>query len=289
MPAQISSHTSFLDSSFTKDHSRMYTLCLEIGISGISYCIYHKQKNTFLGLESIRFERIGNEAEIVPFFEQILKEANWLGETFQNVLVVVNNPNNSLVPLALFNENDKKLFLEFNQPIAENATILFDILRNTQSANVFSISEILLNYVENLWPGSKKIHYSSCVIESLSNHFKNRTNNKTIYLNVREESFDIVYFKDSKLFFYNHFRFKSKEDFIYFLLIVMEQLKLSPEETKVELTGKIVEGSEIFVILNEYIRNSSFIDKNESFQYSPVLTDQICQRNFVLLNVLQCV
>ena len=123
----------------------------------------------------------------------------------------------------------------------------------------------------------------------LSNQFKNRTDNKTLFLNVRDDSFDIIFFKEAKLFYYNNFKFKSKEDFIYFLLLTMEQLGLSPEETKIILAGKISEDSGIYKILHEYIRHQQFIEYNDSYKYSELLNEEVCRQQYVLMNVLQCV
>jgi len=289
MPTKLSSQFSLLDNSLSKDSSRHYYLCLEIGVSGLSFAIYHKQKNTFLGLESISFGKVGNEIEIIPLLEQNLREHEWLNLSFSQVIILINNTSNTLVPFALFNENETNLYLKFNQPVAENDFVSHDLLKNTQAANVFSTPEILSAFLENKWPEAKRIHYSSCVIEVLSNQFKNRTDNKTLFLNLRDDSFDIVFFKEAKLFYYNNFKFKSKEDFIYFLLLTMEQLGLSPEETKIILAGKIAEDSGIYKILHEYIRHQQFIESNDSYKYSELLNEEVCRQQYVLMNVLQCV
>jgi hypothetical protein len=289
MPNKLGSQISLLDNSLSKDFSRLYYLCLEIGVSGISFAIYHKQQNIFLGVESIAFNKVGNETEIIPLLEQTFEDNKWLNLSYSQVIILLNNSNSTLVPLALFNENEKKLYLEFNHPISENEFIKHDFLRNTQAANIYSTPEILSDFLKKKWADARIIHYSSCIIEALSNQFKNRIDNKTLFLNVRDESLDIIYFKDAKLFYFNNFKFKSKEDFIYFLLLTMEQLGLSPEETKVELAGKVGEDSNIYQILHEYIRHHQFIERNDSYNYSELLNEEICRQHYVLMNVLQCV
>lgn len=290
MPSQFVPHISLFDDLISsKENLRNCYLCVEIGVSGFSFIIYHKQKNSILGLENFSFGKASNESEVLPILEQLFSESEWLNKSFYQVVIVFNNPSSTLVPIALFNEKDKQLYLEFNQTISEIDSITHDLLRNTQAANVYAIPGILASFFDKKWPEAKKIHFSSCVIETLSNHFKNRTDDKTLYLNVGDESFDLVYFKESKLFFYNQFRYKSKEDFAYFLLLVMEQLKLSPEETKLELTGKISEDSENYNILHQYVRHHRFIERNDSYAYSDLLNEELCRQFFVLMNVLQCV
>ena len=289
MPSKLSPRLSLLDNSLSKDSSKQYYLCLEIGVSGLSFAIYSKQKNSFLGIESLEFEKVGSETEIIPLLEQLLLENEWLNLQFAQINILINNTSCTLVPSALFNEHEKKRYLEFNQIVLENDAIKHNFLSNTQAFNIYSVTETLADLLEKKWPEANVIHYTSCVIEALSNQFKNRAYNKTLYLNVRDESLDIVFFKDTKLFYYNNFKFKSKEDFIYFLLLAMEQIGLSPEETKVGLSGKIDEGSAIYQILHEYIRHHYFIERNDSYKYSEFLNEATCRRYYILMNQLQCV
>jgi hypothetical protein len=288
MPAKLSSRLSLLDNSLSKDSSKHYNLCLEIGISGISFAIYHKHKNIFLGIENFEFGKAGSEAEIIPMMEELLQENKWLNLTFSQIFILINNNCSTLVPLALFNENEKKIYLGFNQAFSETDLVNFNVLKNNQAVLVYSLPEILSDFLDKKWPEAKKIHYSSCVVEALSAQFKNRTDNKTLFVNLRVDSFDIIYFSDAKLFFYNNFSFKTKEDFIYFLLATMEQLGLSPEETKLKLAGKITEESTNFHILKEYIRYQAFIEKNDSYNYSELINTEISRQFYVLMNVMQC-
>jgi hypothetical protein len=289
MPSKISPRLRLLDNSLSKDSSKQYYLCLEIGVSGLSFAIYSKAKNSFLAIVSFEFEKVVSETEIILLLEQLTLENEWLKLQFTQVNILINNSICTLVPSALFNEQEKKRYLGFNQTVSKNDAIKHNFLSNTQAFNIYSLPETLADFLVKKWPEANVIHYTSCVIEALSNQFKNRADNKSLYVNVRDESLDIVFFKDAKLFYNNNFKFKSKEDFIYFLLLAMEQMGLSPEETKVGLTGKIDEGSAIYQILHEYIRHHYFIERNDAYKYSDLLNEATCRQYYILLNQLQCV
>ena len=66
---------------------------------------------------------------------------------------------------------------------------------------------------------------------------------------------------------YNCFEFKTKEDFIYYILFTAEQLHLNPEEFELILLGDIEKESELYTILYQYIRTIKF--------YSPTKTHDI--------------
>lgn len=289
MSIKLSSQFSLFDNSLSEDVSIQCYLCLEIGISGFAFAVYHKKKNIFLALESFSFGNSRNEIEIIPLLEQISLENKWLNLSFSKTIILINNGCNTLVPNALFSESEKKAYLKFNHAVEDDSSVYHDYLKNAQAVNVYATPTLLTNFIEKKWPKAKMIHYASCVNEALGNQFKNRTNSKTLFINLRDKSFDIIYFKDAKFFFYNNFKYNTKEDFIYFSLVVMEQLSLSPEETKILLAGKITEDSGIFTMLHQYVRHLQFIKRNESYKYSELLSEEICRQYYVLMNVLQCV
>jgi hypothetical protein len=64
--------------------------------------------------------------------------------------------------------------------------------------------------------------------------------------------------KGAKLLFNNTFRFKTKEDFLYFMLFAMEQLQLDAETVQVIFMGMITEDSKIAELVTRYVRNIRF-------------------------------
>jgi len=118
------------------------------------------------------------------------------------------------------------------------------------------------------------------LIEKLVNQYKN-FDDDFCFVNVTGSSFEIVVTKNKKLELYNCFDFKTKEDFIYYILFTAEQLNLNPEEFELILLGDIEKESELYTILYQYIRNIKF--------YYPTKTHAILEgvsshSHFSLLN-----
>jgi hypothetical protein len=95
------------------------------------------------------------------------------------------------------------------------------------------------------------------LIEKLVNQYKN-FDDDFCFVNVTGNSFEIVVTKNKKLELYNCFDFKTKEDFIYYILFTAEQLNLNPEEFELILLGDIEKESELYTILYQYIRKIKF-------------------------------
>ena len=139
-----------------------------------------------------------------------------------------------------------------------------------------------------VWPGATIKHFSSILIESLLINFKNKTRNNSLFVQLHKDYFELVYLKNGKLFFHNSFKFKTKEDFIYFLLAAIDQLNLNPETVKLNLLGDFSKSSIFYEMVYQYIRHIEFVEKNEIFNYSYLL-DKIAHHQFhTLFNVLQC-
>ena len=107
--------------------------------------------------------------------------------------------------------------------------------------------------------------FGNQLIETLLNKYKN-LDSDFCFVNVTNFNFEIVVLKDKKLALFNCFSFKTKEDFIYYILFTAEQLNLNPEEFNLVLMGDIEKESELYGILYQYIRNIKFYNlENQSY------------------------
>ncbi len=288
MPYSIKPHISYLDKSFKTSHTRSYIMAMQINMHGLAFSIYNPDKNKFVGFQYYLFDEKKPFADLPTVFDFILNEFPWFAFPYMDFYCLIQNSFNTLIPLPLFKSEHKNLYLGFNHPFQENHRIIFDELKNTGSANVYYMPNPLAEKLKEFWPNAHIVHYSSALIESLTVNFKNRFDEKSLFLDVHNESFDLVYFKENRLFYANNFRYNTKEDFTYFLLSAMEQLSLNPEEVRLILLGKIDKDDENYNLIYQYIRQIEFIEENKNFFYSYLLDDLRRHKYYTLFNVLQC-
>ncbi len=288
MALSIKPHISYLDKSFKESHTRSYIMAMQINMHGLVLSIYNPDKNKFIGLQQYRFDDKKKPGDFPMLFDLILNAQAWFAFPYMDFYCLVQNSFNTLIPLPLFKKEHKNLYLGFNQPFQENHRIVFDELKNTGSANVYYIPNPLVEKVKEFWPNAHIVHYTTALIESLTVNFKNKFNEKELFMDVHEESFDLVYFKENRLFYSNNFIYHTKEDFAYFLLSAMEQLALNPEDVQLSLIGNIDKESETYQLIYQYIRQIGFIETNKNFHYSYLLDNVRKHRFYTLFNVLQC-
>ena len=93
---------------------------------------------------------------------------------------------------------------------------------------------------------------------------KNEIEEKVMFVNVFKNTFDIVVLENKNLILSNSFSYQTKEDFIYYILFVAEQLQLNNEEFKLYFTGEITFESEIYKIVYTYIKNVFFLESSQA-------------------------
>ena len=137
------------------------------------------------------------------------------------------------------------------------------------------------NYIFDTFGTFDYKHSSTILIETLL-QIAPENDSTTLYINVNGTSFEIIGIKDKSLIFYNTFDYTTKEDFIYYILFTIEQLKLNTETIKTVLSGTINSEDEFFGIIYKYIRFVEFIKPNYNYTLKKDLDTNYS--DFILLN-----
>jgi hypothetical protein len=289
MADRSGSNIAFLDKSFSKEKCRSCMLAFHINHAHLTCVVFSPEQNRYLALISSGDLYPDSEHPIASQFENMVKEHDWLDQAFEKVNVIIGNHLNTLIPAIIFDEDATNTYLEFNHEPGEGFTTYYDRLKNTGAVNVYAIEDGIIEKVNRYYPGAEFWHFASIFIESNAISHKNLMDNKLVFMNVRNDSFDLLHFKDGKLNFYNLFSYKTKEDFTYFLLAAFEQLELNPEEVKLQIAGGMDEGDRLHDMIYRYVRHSAFIQKNETYGYSSALEKVKHHHHHVLFNLPQCV
>jgi hypothetical protein len=279
---------SLIDKSFKQDYSKHFQLTIRIALDGFSFVIYSPEKQRFVGLEHYRFQALNNEMQLSGMLDEIMMKQAWITYPYQQVKVLVDNLKAVVVPNPLFEEKEKGNYLAFAQAFQDNSRIVTDPLKTADATLVYYLSNVLAAKIKDLWANATIRHLASAFIESVLVSNKNIQQEPMVFVQVKNQAFDMLVLTDQKLRFFNTFRFNTKEDFIYFLLFAMEQQHLNPERTPVQFSGAIEAGSEIHAICERYIRHIQFEKRNKSFDYSYVLETLPWHQHSILFNTSQC-
>jgi hypothetical protein len=171
--------------------------------------------------------------------------------------------------------------LKFNSKILKSDFIAFDEISANDSVNVYVPYVNINNFIYEKYGAFSYKHFSTILIDHILKIEKNIVKPK-MYINISQVHFEILVVQKGKLLFYNMFEFSTKEDFIYYTLFTIEQLKLNPETLEVLLLGDVNKDHELFKIAYKYIR---FVDLgNTQYNYAISKDLSLNHSNFVLLN-----
>ncbi len=288
MPSRIKPHISFYDKSFIETKTSDYYLSLRFGKRSLAFTVFNPDLKKYTIFDAYTYSDLDLNEDAEQIFKQLFAEKNWLELQFKKVFFLMDHALSTLIPPPLFIENNMQQYLAFNHPIEASRPTHFNNLKNAHVVDVFSLPATIDKLVKKKWPNAQLLHSSSVIIESLSIKNKKKIGVNTLFLNLRDEGFDLVYFKNKKLHFYNFFRFHTKEDFIYFLLSAMEELELNPEEVELILSGNIDKSSILYEMIFRYIRSSKFIERNDSYGYTYLLDGLMGHKHYTLFNAQQC-
>ena len=253
-------------------------LSIQFSLDGFSFCTTNTH-NEVIEFSSYYFSKTKNSPELIlEKLQDIFKKEKSLQYDFETVTVIHQNNLNTLVPNEYFKKDALKSYLKYSIKTIASDLITFDELDFMNSKNVYVPYVNINNFLFQNFGEFEYKHYSSVMLEKL---FSIATNDICCYIHVSKSTFDIVIIKNSNLQFFNIFEYKTKEDFMYYVLFTLEQLDLSTEETLVSILGDMEEDSDLFRLMYTYIRNIDFLSsKNAVFNNQKEISKH---SNFILL------
>ena len=197
-------------------------LSIQVSLSGLSFCILNIETNTIEYLKVFSFDKKLNPNEVLFKLQNYFDSEDELKKSFSAIVVIHKNDLTTMVPKALFNEESLADYLKFNNKILSTDYITFDSIDVNDSVNVYIPFVNINNFLYDRFGEFTYKHFSTILIEQILNVEKNAAKPK-MYVNICEDNFEIVVVENGKLKLYNSFDYKTKEDFIYYILFTASQ------------------------------------------------------------------
>lgn len=258
---------SMIDEAFDKQKSLSYHLVMAVGLDGIKLAVKDTHANKFIALENYRFQDTYSFDNVPDLLNVIIGESQLLNSKYKVATCLLANNLSTIVPLPLFEEAKKMLYLKFNTTLNTDDVVLVDDIKNLEAKNVYAFPDALKSKLTGLFGNITFRHSSSVLLESILAQNKNQTTKK-VAVHVYATHFEVAVIEGKRLLFYNTFNYQTPEDFIYYLLFVYEQLQLNPETIEALFLGEIEKNSEIYILTQKYIRTVKFGERSDNADYS---------------------
>lgn len=289
MSVQFSKIYHAYDESLNKAHTKSYRLSIQLATDGFSFALFNTLNSKFLSIESVELNAPDQPEEFISHFNHFVSEHPWMKADFEQTTILYESPVSTLIPGALYNPDDKDLLARFNFRVEAESTVMTDKLVNADAHLLYTIPQAIQSMLNRLFPGHSMQAHTTALIEEIMILNKNQPAGKRMFVNVRKGQLDVVIIEGKQLLFFNSFPYHSKQDFIYYIIFVIEQLNLNPEEIELKFSGKIDKASTLFDMAWKYIRNIQFQEYSATYRYSYVFNDVPSHRFFTLINSGMCV
>lgn len=261
-------------------------LSIQVCLNGLSFLILNCEENQLVWYKKTTFSKEFNPVKILKEIELVYEKEEFLQNPMDEVMLLFSNDLYSLVPKEYFIEEEASNYLKFNTKILKTDVVAHDFIEGNDLVNVYIPYTNITNYFFDKYGEYEYKHSISVFAEAILNLEK--TLLAKVYLNNYKDYYDLVIVRNGKLLLSNSFKYDSPEDFIYYLLFTLEQLKLDPSEIDLILTGEISEESPFYQIVYTYIKNVQFLKPDLTINFSEEYNEQFQREAFILLKSIEC-
>ena len=261
-------------------------LLLFLNNEELCYAVADKATLTYNAFDVVKFAE--GDSPLLKLKEllntsEILATAN-----YRKVIFCSGFRKSTIVPSALFDEQNLKQQLGFSHELVHDDEILTDDIATLQAVNIYAVPNTILKLLSDQYNNLEVYHSSTSTITYL---LANRTEHKSksIFVIVHEKYFEVIIIDGYQLTFYNTFSYTNNEEFVYYILFVCEQLTIDPSETGITFSGTITEQSEKFILISKYFSNVSLSNRPDNFIYPDEFSILPGTFHYYLFSQLICV
>ena len=284
MSASLNPYITEFGEEFDAGKSSQYRLTIQLALGGLSYALLDNETQTLIALECYQSDLLADSDDLFHALERALESKGLNNKDFLSVTCLVDERICTLVPNALFNEADMGRYLDFAFQVPGDYALQSVELAKVPCRNVFAWPKALRDKVSGKWKEATVTHTSALFVDSV---IRMADLDAMVYVNVRNRDFDMVIVRDGQLAFFNNFKFNTKDDFAYFMLLAMEQNCLSGQDTPVCFSGLIRPASEIVDLCGRYVRDIRFVEDPHAPHVSKALEEVPLQYYFIHYQALR--
>jgi hypothetical protein len=264
-----------------------YGLYLLVEEKNLRACIVDSTSGKCLLLEDYRFS---SSQDITKQLQELYEDHKLLNAGYwKNISLSVRGKGFVLIPQDLFDETVAAQYLDFQTSVVPaGAEVHYTAHPAIGSVCVFWADTHIYNWAKETYKNHqvKLVHQVGAFLEGILS--QENGSESVISLCVENKYLSIVVTRDKKLQYANSFHYNSPQDFVYFVMFVIDELQLSAEQCFVKLYGEISPDSSIYSLLFKYVRNVQFGQKPQGIQFDYLFDEILEHRYFDLYSMSFC-
>lgn len=272
---------SVKDPSFSLESLSGYNLILQIGINDLQLAVIDPFFNNVLVFEDYVFADIDSDEELLLVTHQLYDAHEFLAAGFwKEVIISFKNSKFVQVPEQLFHKKAGLEYLKFNSRIDPVSEITFSS-RSAESdaVTVYASNAALVNWLKSVYKHTscRFTHQATALIAAAVRFDMARS---ALFIFIDRFQLHVLSVNSGKLQYYNQFQVKEFSDYTKYILLVMNSLQLSQNDTQIILWGFTGKSSPHYQEFEKYIRKVKLGDRLSNLKFKGIF-DSISSHQFI--------
>ncbi|MBA4197444.1 MAG: hypothetical protein C0459_07810 [Chitinophaga sp.] len=247
--------SSYLDlesqSPFNSDE-----LIVNIGNTYVAMIVRLAGRQDASAFELFEFDKAGDNW--YQIFYAVRTQSKILDRSYNNTKVFYNIPENVLVPADKFSANAAENYLSMVHGDNINEAILHDVVDATPAmVNVYRIKRVLFEMVRTNFMMVESKHLYSKILENTIGGYNFQTGN-LLKVQFYNKCLLLLLLKNGQLQLIQSYPCASQDDMLYYILSIVQQYGVQPEEIKIELSGQLDTRTQYYDYLRKMFSNIHF-------------------------------
>ncbi len=199
-------------------------------------------------------ETILSLSSYIQACEDWLNKHTLMDDFFGETSILIESPAANLIPVELFSEEQKNLFLEASNTITNNDSVLHKKIKNRPFVLVYAVSALILAFSEKLKSKHRIMHTSECMLSAADQIDASDHQRGFVMIESQLNHMEILAIKNDKLLLSNRYKLKNSNDIVYHTLNTMKQLKMEREKVPLFTAGIYNNNHESIQLLGKYVK-----------------------------------
>ena len=229
-------------------------LKLSLSPKCIRYFIEQSSNATIVFYGDYALYSVSTPDDLADQLDNILSKDSFLNKSYQTVKICWST-DFEIIPSIFFDANELGINTAF-KPIM-----------NGEADFVFEVPAALRLLLQSKFDTIEHSHSGASMIEQLRKEELAKADK--FFININPDNIEIVCFDDqASLRIYNRYEYKAYQDYIYFVLLVADEMKINREEVKAILMGEVSQDSQLYDMTSRYFLNIGFIARPQGMSFS---------------------
>ncbi len=243
-----------------------YNLLVHIGSETFQYAIIDKAHNQVKVLAEFEMPKISRPAELIKAIESLPESSRQFKFSFNSVKISFDTPNYTFIPAELYLEENREDYGKYLN-LTDSSELLVNSLPSAEIKNIVGIESEFNKALNRIFHRPRIYSQAAPFLEGVQKSLK-REDDGVCFIDVQPGRFQVSFFKDFRLEFYNSFEFANADEFNYYLLSLIKSLNINTEQTPVTLSGKISKTDEVYQRIEKYFDSIRFMDSGHIVKFS---------------------